>query len=120
MLCLEHYELDERRKKKQKLENTRNKRILKERYKEYDDEIEDAESRMIFDPVDRIFDYAKRRVTDLKENVKVSMPKPCSPKEEAELEMIRKVVMETFIDYKRAIEKNNNNKPGTKYKEKLC
>ena len=46
------------------------------------------------------------------------MPKPCSPKEEAELEMIRKVAMETFRDYKRAIEKIDNNKPGKKYKEK--
>ena len=55
-----------------------------------DEEIDEARSRMIFDPERKIFDYAKRRTTDLEENTKVTLPKSGEAKQEAELEMIER------------------------------
>ena len=65
---------------------------------------------MIFDPMNKIFYYARRRVSDLKENAKVTMPKPGDAKEEAELEMIRKIVMEEFRTFRKALDESELNK----------
>ena len=41
------------------------------REKEKEREIQEAKERQIFDPVNKVFNYSKRRVTDMKENSKV-------------------------------------------------
>ena len=99
----EAYEIGEAERKKPKLDNRLEKK-KDEKKKVKDNELNEAEERMIFDPMNGIFNYAKRRVTDLRENVKVTMPKPGNSKEEAELEMIRKIIMDEFRIYKNALE----------------
>ena len=46
-------------------------------------------SRMTFDPINRIYDDRKRRVTDLDECSRVTLPKPLPTKEETLIEMRR-------------------------------
>ena len=70
-------------------------------------ELENAKERQIYNPLEKTFDYSKRRVTDIKENSKVYLPKPANPKIEGELEMIRNVLMEEFSKYKSEIEREN-------------
>ena len=50
------------------------------------EEIE-AEERMVYNPRDDIFDGRKRRVTDLRECARVTLPKPLSDDEESKLEV---------------------------------
>ena len=66
-------------------------------------EIGDVKERRIFDPMDKVFNFSKRRVTDLKENSKVYLPKPATGKEEGEMEMIREMVMSEFNNYKKEL-----------------
>ena len=65
----------------------------------------DAESRRIYDPLKRIFDHGKKRVTDLKENSKVNLPKPCDALTESSIELLKCKIMDTFRKYR---EKNCN------------
>ena len=72
----------------------------KKRMKLKSEEIEDlevlerlnAEARRIYDPINRIFDHAKKRVTDLNENAKVSLPKPCDPLTESSIELLKQKI----------------------------
>ena len=48
-------------------------------------DIEDAQKRQIFDPINKVLDLRRRRVTDLKENSKVYLPKPLPSNEEAKI-----------------------------------
>ena len=66
----------------------------------------EAKSRQIFDPVERVFDDRKRRVTDLKECSRVTLPKPLPPEEEAKLEMRRQTQQRIYDAYRRANCKN--------------
>ena len=67
---------DVRKKEKRKLEtdveyegaNGKKRKIDCETYEEKD-EIEDAIERQVYDPVKKVFDYSKKRTTDLQENV---------------------------------------------------
>ena len=52
-------------------------------------EEEEARSRQTFDPINKIFDDRKRRVTDLKECSRVTLPKPLPVCEESLIEMRR-------------------------------
>ena len=60
-----------------------------------------AEARRVYDPLEKIFDHAKKRVTDLAENAKVSLPKPCDALTESSIELMKQKVMETFKKYRR-------------------
>ena len=60
----------------------------------------DAEARRVYDPIEKVFDHSRKRVTDLAENSKVSLPKPCDPLTESSIELMRQKVMETFRKYK--------------------
>ena len=62
----------------------------------------------MFDPINKIFDYSKRRVTDLVENTKVYPLKLGDVKEESEIEMIRNILLSTYRDYKSKITKKIN------------
>ena len=85
--------------KKRKIEN----KLTPEEIEE--DVINEAKQRQIYDPLKRVFNYSKRRVTDLVENAKVSLPKPCDALTESSIELMRQKVMETFHRYR---EKNCN------------
>ena len=77
--------------------------------------LEDAKERQIYDPIDKIFDHSKKRVTDLQECAEVYLPKPVDEKYECEMEIIRNVILEEFNSYKEKIERNierNNKKTG--------
>ena len=60
----------------------------------------DAESRRIYDPINRVFNHSKKRVTDLVENSKVSLPKPCDALTESSIELLKRKLMETFTKYR--------------------
>ena len=77
---LESVELENVNEKKQRLDV--------ERDSETENEINEAKERQVFDPIRKVFDYTKRRTTDLAENTKVHLPKLVSAKEESQLEMI--------------------------------
>ena len=97
----EEYDIgEERNRKKIRTNDTDAARKVKRE----SNEIEDAKSRVIFDPERKIFDYTKRRVTDLKENSKITLPKSGEAKQEAEIEMIRKIIIEEFNRYRKKLE----------------
>ena len=78
-----------------------------------EDEIEeseemDAKNRQVYDPIDKNYDSRRRRVTDLKECSRVTLPKPLKPQEEANLEIRKRTQLEIFRKYKR----KNCNKNG--------
>ena len=50
---------------------------------------EEAKMRQVYDPLDKRYDEGKRRVTDLEECSRVTLPKPLSVKRETEIEMRR-------------------------------
>ena len=60
--------------------------------------IVEAKSRQIFDPINKTLDLRKRRVTDLKENSRVYLPKPLPPQEEAKIEIRREQYKQVFRD----------------------
>ena len=75
-----HKELGEKLEGEEEVEMTPEEQEMLE-------EIE-AKSRLTFDPVDKIFDDRKRRVTDLKECSRVTLPKPLPTQHETFIENI--------------------------------
>ena len=65
-----------------------------------DEEIE-AMGRMIFNPEERSFDVRRRRVTDLRECARITMPKPLSDEEESRIEVRRRIQKDTFEQYRK-------------------
>ena len=63
-------------------------------------EEDDARSRQVFDPEKKNFDYRKKRVTDLKENSRVCLPKPLPAIEEASIELRRENIRRVFREIK--------------------
>ena len=63
-------------------------------------ELEDAESREVYDPVTKTYNAQKQRVTDLEHNAFVILPKPQHVDYEALLEIRRQKYYETFVEYK--------------------
>ena len=71
----------------------------------------EARGRQVYDPVEKIYDSRRRRVTDLKECSRVTLPKPLSTDEEATIEMRRKSQQEVFDKYiKENTDKKNEQK----------
>ena len=64
-----------------------------------------AQSRQIFDPVEKTFDDRKRRVTDLRVCSRVTLPRPLQPADEANIEMRRNAQNKIIREYR---EKNVN------------
>ena len=64
------------------------------------EEILEAKSRQYYDPEGKIFNYGKKRATDLKENSRVTLPKPCSAEDEAGIEIRRKSMKTTLRNFK--------------------
>ena len=67
--------------------------------KERCDEL-DAQCRQIFDPVGKVFDDRKRRVTDLAECSRVTLPKPMKERDEALIEIRRGMIDQIFEEYR--------------------
>ena len=89
------YELS--REKGEKLDDEEEIELTEEEKEKYE-EIE-AKSRQFFDPEEQTFDYRKKRVTDLKENTRVTLPKPVEPSDEARIELRRGIYEEVFNKY---------------------
>ena len=60
-----------------------------------------------------VFDFSKRRATDCVENKKVHLPKMIGAKEESQLEMLRSILWEEYIEYKKELI-NKKEKEGKK------
>ena len=69
---------------------------------EEEDKLEEleAKSRMTFDPINKIYDDRQRRVTDLDECSRVTLPKPLPTKEENLIEMCRSIHSKIYRDYR--------------------
>ena len=65
-----------------------------------DEELE-SEARMIYNPKTRIFDSRKRRVTDLKECTRVTLPKPLSPEDESKIEVRKRTQKEIYEKFRK-------------------
>ena len=90
-----------RKEEEEKLSEEEEKIIeqnMTEEEKERIEEIE-AKSRQTFDPEERIYDARKRRVTDLKENARVTLPKPAGTAHEAGIEMRRNMFNKTVKEF---------------------
>ena len=76
----------------EKNENNENKQKEKE---------QEARARQVFCPVEKRYDERKRRVTDLVECSRVTLPKPLSTVREAQIEVRREVHDRIFQEYRR-------------------
>ena len=73
---------------------------------------EEAKSRQTFDPVRKVYDDRKRRVTDLQECSRVTLPKPLPTKEEALIEMRREIHGKIYEEYRQEFcSKEGDQKP---------
>ena len=85
---------------------------------EEEETLKDAKSRQIYDPINKVFNYSKRRVTDLPENNRVKLPKEVEPKIENEIGMIKEIVMKEFLKYKNELEKEEEQRGVPKEKRR--
>jgi hypothetical protein len=60
-----------------------------------------ALARQVFDPGEKVFDLRKQRVTDMEDNSRVSLPRPLTSGDEANIEMRRNVYKKLEADYVR-------------------
>ena len=67
----------------------------------------DARSRMTFDPIHKIYDARLRRVTDLDECSRVTLPRPLPPKEENLIEIRRNIHSKIYRVYRQEKCKKN-------------
>ena len=65
-----------------------------------EDEEFEAKRRQTFDPQLRVYDARKKRVTDLKECARITLPKPLSPSEETKLEVRREAHLSIYESYR--------------------
>ena len=80
-------------------EKTKKYEDFTEEERKEDEELE-AENRMIFNPKEKIFDCRKRRVTDLKQCSRVTLPKPLSADEESRIEVRKRTQKEIYEKYR--------------------
>ena len=92
---LEHEQEAALAKMRMEISKEQEQEELNEEEKYINQEIE-AKARQVFDPVDKTYDARKRRVTDLQECTRITLPKPLSTQEEVNLEMRRTTQHEIF------------------------
>ena len=68
---------------------------------ETEEEVSEARERQFFDPINKIFDFSKKRATDCVENTKIHLPPLGDPKEESQLEMLRTLLWDEYIEFKK-------------------
>ena len=94
-----------RREKKEKEKRREDEKARKEKEEEDEREEElreeeEARTRQVFNPIKKIFDERKRRVTDLPECGRVTLPKPLIVSEESLIEIRREIHSRTYRDYR--------------------
>ena len=62
---------------------------------------EEARARQVFDPEKNTYDERKKRVTDLKECSRVTLPKPLRVTREAEIELRREIHNNIYQKYRK-------------------
>ena len=70
---------------------------------EVENEINEAKERQVFDPLKKVFDFSKRRATDCVENTKINLPQLGDPKEESQLEMLRTLLWDEYLSFKKEL-----------------
>ena len=91
-------EMEEKKAQKDAFENIVVTGVdMEEKIKEIEEE---AKGRQVFDPVEKRYDERKRRVTDLKECNRVTLPKPLPATEEAKIEIRREVHRDIYDKYR--------------------
>jgi hypothetical protein len=70
-------------------------------------ELEEAKARQFYDPEENVYDYRKKKVTDLRENSRVTLPSPVTELQEAGIAIRRETFNGKVRDYMR---KNCNEK----------
>ena len=68
---------------------------------ETETELKEARERQVFDPINKIFDFSKRRATDCVENSKVNLSHMVGTKEESQLELLRSLLWDEYLDFKK-------------------
>ena len=113
------YEIE--RRKKQKIEEEIEREGLDEKKSKVDTNvnskenlIEEAKERQFYDPIEKIFDHSKKRVTDLQECSMVYLTKVKDERSECEMEIIGNIMIEEFEAYKRKLEKELEKKRNNK------
>ena len=94
----------EEKKEKDKTEEYKELEIEKTEKSEEDrlTEIEmESKTRQVFDPVGQVYDERKRRVTDLRECNRITLPKPLPEIMEAKIEVRRDFQKDIFEYYRR-------------------
>ena len=61
-----------------------------------ENEIEEEKERQICDPVNRIFDFSKRRAANCPENTEVFLPQMVGPKIEGQRELLRNMLIDEY------------------------
>ena len=61
----------------------------------------EAQSRQVFCPIERRYDERRRRVTDLVECTRATLPKPLTTVREAQIEVRRKLLDKVFQEFRR-------------------
>ena len=88
-------EIDEKVEGEEDIEMTEEDLMIKRKAEEIE-----AKARQIYDPENKVFDDRKRRVTDLKECSRVTLPKPLPPDLEAVIESRRDFQTKTYRKYR--------------------
>lgn len=80
-------------------ENKRGRVLTEDKKRELENlEVLEAIGRRVYDPFSNSFDHGNLRCTDLGENKKVTLPKPCSNFVESSIKVIKQKVMKVFND----------------------
>ena len=66
-----------------------------------DSKEDEARARQVYDPIRKEYDERRRRVTDLVECARVTLPKPLSIRREAEIELRREIHDRVYQEYRR-------------------
>ena len=79
----------------------------------------DAKARMAFDPKRKVYDSRKKRVTDMKECSRITLPKPLTPEEESRIEVRKRTQIEVNENFRiKNTSKNHKQKSNIKPGEK--
>ena len=79
----------------------------------------DAKARMTFDPTNKLYDSRKRRVTDLRECSRITLPKPLTPDEESRIEVRKRSQKEIYEKFRKInTNKKHEQKSNLKKSEK--
>ena len=91
------------KEEEEKLEDEEDEGIEEDEEEKQEMERDDARTRQIYKPIERRFDDQKRRVTDLSECGRGTLPRPMSTKNEALMEVRRGANDTIFNNYREEV-----------------